>query len=293
MPARYLNMNDSPSSDVDAQLTMARHPLLRFIGPMVVAVVFFAMMMISWRRWPDVMIDFGRELYVPWRITEGDVLYRDLAVFFGPLSSYVNALWFVIFGTSFMTLAICNAAILAVFTALLYWILRTIAGFWSATIGCVAFLMVFAFGHLQGMGNYNFICPYSHELTHGTMLGLSCVAMLARYFRTARGFDAALSGVLFGLTFLTKLEPFVATAATMAGGWLIVLAFQREQRGARLRGLATMLCTAFIPPVLAWAMLASALPPGQAVRGTHGSCLYVSVSSLRSRPLFRVVMGTN
>jgi hypothetical protein len=272
---------------------MIRHPLLQFIGPMVVALVFLAMLMISWRRWPDVMIDFGRELYVPWRITEGDVLYRDLAVFFGPLSSYVNALWFVMFGTSLMTLAMANAAILAVFTALLYWMLRTIAGFWSATIGCVAFLVVFAFGHLQGLGNYNFICPYSHELTHGTVLGLSCVAMLARYFRTARALDVAASGFLLGLTFLTKLEPFVATAASVAGGWLIVRAFHRDLRASRLRGLTIMFCTAFIPPVLACAMLASAMPFDQAVRGTLGSWMYVGDSALRGLPFYRVVMGTN
>ena len=38
-----------------------------------------------WSVGPDPLIDFGRELYVPWRITEGDVLYRDVAYFNGPV----------------------------------------------------------------------------------------------------------------------------------------------------------------------------------------------------------------
>ena len=48
--------------------------------------VFAALLWWSWRRWPDPLVDFGRELYVPWRINAGQVLYRDLASLFGPLS---------------------------------------------------------------------------------------------------------------------------------------------------------------------------------------------------------------
>ncbi len=59
------------------------------------------------------LIDFGRELYVPWQIRQGRVLYRDIASLFGPLSSYVNASWFRLFGVSLLTLAICNMAVFA------------------------------------------------------------------------------------------------------------------------------------------------------------------------------------
>ena len=36
------------------------------------------------------MIDFGRELYVPWQLNEGKALYRDIAYFHGPFSPYLN-----------------------------------------------------------------------------------------------------------------------------------------------------------------------------------------------------------
>jgi hypothetical protein len=68
-------------------------------------VVFAVLAGWSWRKWPDPLIDFGRELYVPWQITGGKVLYRDIASLFGPLSPYVNALWMRMFGVSLMTLA--------------------------------------------------------------------------------------------------------------------------------------------------------------------------------------------
>ena len=45
----------------------------------------------SWRTWPDVFIDFGREAYVAWRLSEGDVLHRDIVYVSGPLSvSYTH-----------------------------------------------------------------------------------------------------------------------------------------------------------------------------------------------------------
>ena len=41
----------------------------------IVAAVFAALAAQSWRRWTDPLIDFGAELYVPWRLLEGDRLY--------------------------------------------------------------------------------------------------------------------------------------------------------------------------------------------------------------------------
>jgi hypothetical protein len=78
----------------------------------------------SWRQWPDPLVDFGRELYLPWQINAGQVLYRDLASLFGPLSPYVNALWFRLFGPSLMTLAWGNLVIFSATVAGIYHLVR-------------------------------------------------------------------------------------------------------------------------------------------------------------------------
>ena len=90
----------------------------------IIALVFAALTAWSWRRWPDVLVDFGRELYVAWRLSEGDVLYRDVASFYGPLSPYVNALWFRVFGPGLVTLAWLNLALAAAVAAGLYALVR-------------------------------------------------------------------------------------------------------------------------------------------------------------------------
>ena len=65
----------------------------RWAGVALGGGVFALAAALSWRRWADVLVDFGLQLYLPWRISEGDVLYRDvLYLAGGPLSQYFNAL---------------------------------------------------------------------------------------------------------------------------------------------------------------------------------------------------------
>jgi len=39
--------------------------------PLAIGVVYLALAVASWRKWPDILVDFGRELYVPWQIASG------------------------------------------------------------------------------------------------------------------------------------------------------------------------------------------------------------------------------
>ena len=113
------------------------------------AALFLGLTWWSWRKWPDPLIDFGRELYVPWQITEGRVLYRDIESLFGPLSPYVNALWFRLFGVSLTTLVICNLAILAATTAGIYHIVRVSTDRTTATVAGLATLLLFGFSQYR------------------------------------------------------------------------------------------------------------------------------------------------
>jgi len=85
--------------------TSSRHDAL-FAGAVIGAV--FAMLAFkTWRRWPDLVIDFGAQLYMPWQISTGAMLYRDVHYLAGgPLSQYYHALLFKIFGVSFLTLVV-------------------------------------------------------------------------------------------------------------------------------------------------------------------------------------------
>src|SRR6185295_16252108 len=101
--------------------------LQRWAGPAAIAAAGCWMLTASWGKWPDVLIDFGRDLYVAWQLAEGKALYVDVEhVLGGPLSPYLNSLWFRIFGVGLRTLVIANAIVLAAILALLHSLLSEI-----------------------------------------------------------------------------------------------------------------------------------------------------------------------
>jgi hypothetical protein len=193
-------------------------------GPTLIGLLFVWFAAQTWRRWPDALIDFGTQLYIPWRINEGAVLYRDLFYFAGgPLSQYFNALLFKIFGVSFATLIWTNLLLAAALLVLVYRRFRAVADALTATLIGLGLVAGFIFAHYTTMGNYNYIAPYSHETVHGLFLSLLAIGWLAGWLTKPRLRPACLAGLAAGLVFLTKPDIFlalmVATAAALVIHW--------------------------------------------------------------------------
>jgi hypothetical protein len=246
------------------------------------SIVFVALAVSGWGAWPDVLVDFGRELYAAWRVSEGDVLYRDVASFYGPLSPYVNAAVFHLLGVSLRSLVLANLVLLAGTT----WMLRALllrAGTAraAATAAAAAFLAVFGFGHLITNGSFNFVCPYAHEATHGFTLGVGALLCALRGPRSRRWSGAA--GMLCGLAFLTKPESFVA--ALGASAVVLLLCGPGEARPLPPRPPKGRAGLAFagglaVPPLLAWGLLALAMSVEDAGQGVLGSWAYAGSEEL-------------
>ncbi len=262
-----------------------------WIGPLLVALSFVAMAAWTWGTWPDVLVDFGRELYVPWRLSEGAVLFRDLAWFNGPLSPYANALLFEVFGASLSTLVLANLVLLALLLALVWALLRAISDPLAATAGALVLVLVFGFGQLVGIGNYNFVCPYSHEATHGLVLGLAALACLLRWDRRRRAAWVALAGALLGLCFLTKAEVFLAALCGCGAALGLTIRSRTEPRTPIGPLLATFAGAALVPPLSAFGLLATQLPAAEALRGTLGSWPWVLGGNAGDLLFYRQGMG--
>jgi hypothetical protein len=189
------------------------------IGTLTVAFALFAAL--SWRTWPDILVDFGQELYVPWRLTQGDALYRDIAWVGGPLSQYWNALLFQLFGVSLTTIIFANLALLAAIVGMLYGFFRRCGTRASATMVGLFYLAVFAFAQYSLIGNYNYICPYRHETTHGLALGLINLHCLVHFGRTRMKRWLAASGLCLGLLILVKIELALAAVLTTVAALLL------------------------------------------------------------------------
>src|SRR5688500_16473830 len=149
-------------STAQSELRGRETPRARWLGPLLIALAGAIVLAWSWGTWPDPLTDAGRELYVPWRLSEGDRLYAEIAYFNGPLSPYVNALWFKLFGVSIRTLVIANLALCALLVTLMYRVMLHVAGRFAADACGLVVVLIFAFGQYSSdIDNYNYLLPYS------------------------------------------------------------------------------------------------------------------------------------
>ena len=182
----------------------------------------------SWRRWPDVLVDFGYQLYIPWRLAQGEVLTSGhMLNFYGPLSQYVNAGLFALFGPGLMILVTANLLVFAAIISAIYVLCRHAWGPGAAVAATASFIAVFGFSQFIIVGNYNFATPYSHEATHGFLVCLLLVLVLIKLFKEMTTFYSFLAGFLLGLSALLKLEILMAAGiVTMAA---IVIQYRRSK----------------------------------------------------------------
>ena len=218
-----------------------------WLGLGVVGFVFLMGAAVSWRKWPDILIDFGLQLYLPWKLSTGSVLYKDVAYLpGGPLSQYFNAGLFRVFGVSLLTLVVSNLLITAGLVVLVYRRFLRAADAMTATMICLGIVVVSAFAHFGEIGNYNFITPYSHEVFHGLVLSIVAVMLLAGWIERERIGYAAGAGFCGGLVFLTKPEVFAALA--LCAGAALVLFWVTRRRGKFLmKSLAAFSLVGLVP----------------------------------------------
>jgi hypothetical protein len=202
---------------------------------------------LSWRKWPDPLIDFGIQLYLPWKISTGSVLYHDVSYLTGgSLSQYFNGLLFKLFGVSLTTLVVSNLLLTAGLLVVVYRRFRAAADTLTATTICLGIVLGFAFAEYGDIGNYNFITPYCHEIFHGLLLSILAVCALSDLVTTGRLRFAAAAGFCAGLVFLTKPEIFTALALATSAAFILFY-FQNKQALLIFKSLTVMAAAGLVP----------------------------------------------
>jgi len=256
-----------------------------------IGAVFALMIFKTWRRWPDLIIDFGAQLYMPWQMSAGAVLYRDVHYLAGgPFSQHYHALLFKMFGVSFLTLVVSNLAVLALLVAAIYLCFYRCADQLTAITACVAVLVVFAFAHFTTLGIFNYITPYSAEVVHGLVLSVLTVALLARWFETEKEALAGAAGLCGGLTLLTKPDLFLALMLTVLCG--VALFWQAKRKGKLLgRSLALMVVGGFIPAAGFFFWFFRVEDFSQSARSVFAAWIPLLTTSAAKSPFYRWCLG--
>jgi hypothetical protein len=207
-------------------------------GASVLAALLVYFLRVSWRKWPDPIIDSGAQWYAAWRISQGESLAQEAAWNYGPLSVYLNGLLFKIFGASLNVLFAANLLIYAAILGLAYAAFRRAWGWLGAFAACGVFIAVFSFSHLTSVGNYNYAAPYSNESTHGMLLMFAAVFIAAAWSRAESRTLAFFLGTCGGIAAVLKPEFMLAAAVLGAGALAVRLVQSKSVSGAEYGLLA-------------------------------------------------------
>lgn len=174
-----------------------RLPMVVFLASTTVATIL--LWIVSRGKWGYAIVDSGREWIVPECLARGELLYRDVVYWFGPLTPYLHALFFRLFGSSFQTLVLAGVLASIAVLAALFIALRRVTGRAEAVMGTVLAIPSLLFmpragGAIFGMG---------YRIWHAAALSLLAVAVAVRPWRFARAVGA---GCLCGLAFLCRTE---------------------------------------------------------------------------------------
>jgi hypothetical protein len=269
----------------------AKSALKNYFGLVPVALAFAAMVVVGWRKWPDVLIDFGAQLYIPWQLSLGEVLYRDVAYLpGGPLSQYFNALLFKIFGVSFTTLIFANLIIATALVCLIYRFFLKISNAFTATSICLVIVLVFASSEYLRVGNYNYISPYAHEALHGLLLSVVAITFLSRWNLRKSLSSIAATGFCFGCVFLTKPELFIALAAAVIGAFAISSLRERSLNWP-LKSLSFFSIAAAIPLIIAFSLFRSVQNSHDALRSVLWAWIPLLTKSAANNQFYQWVLG--
>ena len=249
------------------------------------------MIWMSWLKWPDLMVDFGDEVYLIWQVSEGKLLYRDLSQVHGPLPIYLHALVFKLFGPGILTLALFNIGITAALSFLIYILIKRSSDQLTATVCTLAFITLFAFGQYKGGGNFNFICAYLYELSHGVVLSFLALYFFSKYIETKTLKRLAGIYISAGLVFLTKPEVFLATITAVALATVISFYLQSLDKAQWFRNTLVCIGSFLAGPFLFFLYFSLHVPMEQALTFVASSWIYVFNFSNVNLPFYQWVMG--
>jgi hypothetical protein len=209
----------SPASEVQpARARIAADWKGEAFSLLVLAAMVAYFLGISWRKWPDPIVDSGPQLYAIWQVSDGARLYHDFIWNYGPFSVCLNAALFKLFGPGLMVLATANLVFYTAILTLAYLAFRMAWGRLAAFAATAVFISVFSFSHLLGVGNYNFVTPYAAEASHGMLLILATAFVVVGWYRKPSLKLAFLLGLCGGLAAVMKPE------FMLAGGLLGIVA---------------------------------------------------------------------
>ncbi len=165
----------------------------------------------SWGRWTNPIIDHGREMNVPARILAGERLYTDVQFLYGPFAPHFNALLYRLLGVRLASLHASGIVCAILVLWLVYGIARKFMGAWESALATALGLALC--GLQPGVG---YVQPYAYAALYGFVFGLGSLAAVLSFLERERARSLVWAGALTGLASISKPEMAAASLAAAA-----------------------------------------------------------------------------
>ena len=155
------------------------------------------------------LIDTGREFYIPSRILAGEALFKDIFIIYGPFSYLFNAFIMKIFGQSLYSIYIAglfNSLLIILFIYLIS------AQFIKKNLSfLIALISIFSLVYNTFLYNSNL--PYTYAISYALSFFLISVFCLIKYTKSDNILFARIAAIFGGLSLICKYEflilPFI------------------------------------------------------------------------------------
>jgi hypothetical protein len=187
---------------------------------------------LTWHKWGSIVIDCGREMYVPAAINQGKRLYFDIWYPYGPLIPYWHALLFRIFGVHLWLLEAAGMAIAATTALIVYTLARIfLPASLAFTAGFACLVQAFQ------PGIFNYVLPYSYPAAYAVLMFAALTGVVVMDARHPKPWALPAAGILAGLELLTKIE-FGLAACIVLGAAVLLRALRSRSTMVLAKGIA-------------------------------------------------------
>lgn len=151
-------------------------------------------------------IDTGREFYIPYRMLNGEVLYKDIFNIYGALAYQINLFAYKLFGATVNALRYFGVINALLITAAITFICAEFDYINDKKAGILPFLPVFI--GVFCFGTFNYVVPYSFAMTYGLCFFLISLLFFIKFSKTDIPKFAYLACLFAGGTIACKYEFF-------------------------------------------------------------------------------------
>lgn len=212
--------------------------------PLIILICLYLLLfIISWGRCGDMILDCGREAYIPYAISKGEVLYKDIFCIYGAFPYLFNTFFIKILGVNLSIFYIIGGIFAAAFSIGTYscsrYFLPKIISF-SLTL--LIMLAVVFDGSI-----FNFIFPYSYAMVLSATFAIWILYFILWYIKTKNKNLLYASAFLWGGICVSKIDFILVILPVLC----VYLLYEKDKKEVLIKSLAY----ALFLPVLTYLVL--------------------------------------